>query len=228
MTPQPTNTLTGLLVNTIYAELAQRGGFRWDRTISRYRDNATGRLVPESKVLSTIERFNNGVIQNNVDNLTERFLDGRLTLAQWQQAMALEIKDGWLVSAMAGRGGRNAMTQADWGRLGGRLRYEYSRLNRFADRIKNGELTAAQIRANAQLYALAPRTGYWDGQTAAMIDAGYVAEQRFLGAADHCSICIDLAARGRQPIGTLPEPGTQCEGKRQCKCRKEYFKDFEE
>lgn len=225
ITNQPP-TVSDLLTRWIIYEL-QRGGFRFDRSIGRYRDNSTGRLVSEKSVLSTIDKFNSGVIQNNVANITDRFIDGRIDLPTWQQQMARELKDGWLVNAMAGRGGRNAMTQADFGRVGGRLRFEYQQLNRFADEIANGNLTAAQIRWRASLYANGPRTGYYDGKTAAMIDAGFVAEQRFLGAAEHCEVCIGLAAQGRQPIGALPEPGTQCFGRHNCKCRKEYFKEFE-
>jgi hypothetical protein len=214
-------------IDTRWVDLAGRTGYRWDRSISRYRDNENGRLVPESRILSSVERFNEQAIRGNVSNITERFLDGRIDLPRWQELMAREIKDGWVVSAYAGRGGKNAMTFADYGRLGGRLRFEYQQLNRFALRIKNGEMTAAQIRVNAELYALSARTGYWDGMTAAKRDAGYIAEQRFLGQADHCEVCVGLADRGIQPVGTLPEPGTVCEGKRRCKCTKVYYKDFE-
>jgi hypothetical protein len=213
--------------NWLPTDLAQ-GGFVWDSGISRYRDKSNGRLIAERDIISGIELFNTDVIKPNVNSITERFINGSIDLPTWQQQMARELKDGWLINSMAGRGGKNAMTPADYGRAGGRLAYEYRKLNEFAQRIKAGTLTPAQIRANAALYAAAPRTGYWDGQTAAMIAADYVAEQRFLGDTDHCETCIELANRGRQPIGSLPEPGTVCEGKRRCGCTKRYFKDFED
>lgn len=220
-------TLSDALARWIIYELAQ-GGYTWDRAISRYRDKATGRLVSEGKVLSTIERFNDTTIRDNINSITGRFLDGRIDLSTWQQQMAREIKDGWLINAMAGRGGKNAMEFSDYGRLGGRLRFEYDRLNQFALKIKDGELSAAQIRANALLYAGGPRVGFFDGKTAAKRDAGFVAEQRFLRPGESCSDCIDYAGRGRQPIGSLPEPGEQSECQRNCNCDKDYFKSFDE
>ena len=36
---------------------------------------------------------------------------------------------------------------------------------------------------------------------------GAVEEERILGAADHCPDCLDEAAKGRQPIGTLRRIG---------------------
>jgi hypothetical protein len=221
------DTAADRLASWIIYELAQ-GGYTWDRSVSRYRDKETGRLVSESKVLSTIERFNDTTIRDNIGGITDRFLDGRIDLPTWQQQMAREIKDGWIVNAMAGRGGKNSMEFSDYGRLGGRLRFEYDRLNQFALRIANGEMTAAQIRANALLYAAGPRVGYFDGKTAANRDAGFVAEQRFLRPGESCADCINYAGRGRVPIGSLPEPGEGSVCQRGCNCDKLYFKSFDE
>lgn len=227
MLTQPTK-VSDLLTRFLYHELAQRGGFRWDSSIGRYRSNETGRLVSESKILSTIERFNDTTIRDNISSITNRFLDGRIDLPTWQQQMAREIKDGWIVNAMAGRGGKNSMEFSDYGRLGGRLRFEYDRLNQFAQRIAAGELTAAQIRANALLYAGGPRTGYFDGMTAAKRDAGFVAEQRFLRPGESCGDCVYYAGQGRVPVGSLPEPGERSQCMRNCNCEKQYFKEFDE
>lgn len=217
-----------ILARWLVYELAERAGFRWDRSAARYRDMATGRFVSEARVLSTVEQFNEQAVAGNIERLTQRMLEKRITLAEWQQGMAAEIKDAHLVNAMAGRGGRNAMTPADWGRAGGRLKAEYQYLNQFAQDIEAGKLSEAQISARAKQYAAAGRKAYYDGKTAAGEDAGFRYEQRFLNPAEHCSDCIEYASRGRVPIGTLPEPGVDSACRSNCKCTKKYYHTFEE
>jgi len=213
-------TVSDLLTRWLHHELARRTGYRWDSSAARYRDKRTGRFVPETRVLSTVESFNADAIAGNIGSLTDDLIDGKINLRQWQSGMASELKDGYLVNAMAGRGGRNAMTQADFGRQGGRLKAEYSALNNFAGEIEAGDLSEAQIRARAKMYGKGPRTAYYDGQTAANGVAGLTEERRNLGQADHCGPCIGFAGQGWQPIGSLPEPGTECEGRNNCKCIK--------
>lgn len=210
------------LLTAYLVDLASFIGYIWDASIARYRNRETGRLVAERDVISAIESFNDNFTQTNISRITDRLIDDRITLQQWQEQVAGELKDGWLVNSMAGRGGKNAMTSADYGRVGGRLRYEYQQLNGFAQDIAAGKLTPAQIKARALQYGEGPRTGYFDGKTAASVAGPYMEERRVLGDADHCDVCIEIAMRGWQPIGSLPEPGTQCLGRHNCKCIKEY------
>jgi hypothetical protein len=119
------------------------------------------------------------------------------------------------------------MTQRDWGRLGADLRHtQYKALDGFALDIADGKLTPAQINARSKLYMNASNKQYWRGKTEGKIQAGYLTEQRFLGANEdtHCQPCKGFAAQGRVPIGTLPEPGEECEGTINCHCTKEYYK----
>ena len=195
----------------------------WDFELASYVYRKTGKAVAQSVMLSWADTYTL-VVKDRIALLTERFIDGGITLEQWQQRMAIEIKDGWIVSANIGRGGREMMMYADWGRTGGRLQYEYARLRMFAEQIDLGLLTDAEILARAQLYANATRLGYWDGLTSAKMDSGFTHEQRFLNPAEHCEDCVVYADMGIQPIGTLPEPGDASECGRNCKCTKEYYK----
>lgn len=197
--------------------------YTFDPTAGRYRSKATGRFVSEKAILSDIERYNETVLADALEDLTKRMLDGRLDLASWQRQMAQEIKDSFIVNLQVGRGGKNATSFSDYGRAGNRLRFQYQRLNDFAAKIQLGDLTPAQIIANARMYGLAPRTAFFDGVTSAKYAAGYVEERRVLNPAEHCSDCIQLAGLGWQPIGSLPEPG---DGSTVCltndKCTKQY------
>jgi len=152
----------------------------------------------------------------------KRLTDGRISLPEFQRQMRKEIKDAWRTQYLLGRGGRGQMTQADWGRIGGRLQFQYARLNQFAADIAADTMTEAQIQARAALYSGANRTALYDGTTQRMQGAGKEEERRVLNPAEHCPDCTGFAARGWVPIGTLPEPGQQSVCLTNCKCTKEY------
>jgi len=213
--------IAALRPSVVY-ELAT-GGYRWDSEAARYRSRDTGRFVAETTIRNDIERFNTTVIRGNLQDITSRMLDGRITLEQWQGQMASELKDAWGVNVRVGRGGASQMTPADYGRYGGRLRYEYQQLTRFAVEIKTGNLTPEQIQFRVGLYANAPRVGYCDGQTSAHTAAGFIFEARFLNPGESCQDCISYAAQGKVPIGTLPEPGVGSVCQRNCNCEKRYY-----
>ena len=197
-------------------------GYIWDNDSGRYRSRATGRFVAESTIRNDLNRFNETIIRENLGSITEKLINGNITLEQWQRRLANELKDAWRLNQMIGRGGKSQMTQADYGRLGGRLRFEYDRLNRLAIEIKAGMLTEAQIRARVGLYANAPRVGFYDGVNAAKVAAGLTEMRRVLNPAEHCPDCEGYASEGWVPIGTLPMPGEKSQCLRNCKCTVEY------
>jgi hypothetical protein len=214
--------LTDQLTAAIYADLAQRVGYAWDSGAARYRNLATGRYVAESTIRGVGERFVTQSVEANIQRITERFLDGKITLSEWQTGMAREIKDGHIVEACLGRGGRAQMTQADWGRVGARLREQYKYLNRFANEIRAGNLSASQILARAKMYAESARTSYFDGLTSAKAMAGFDEEMRVLTPAEHCVGCIENAGFW-SPIGSLPPIGSQ-QCLTNCRCFKQFRK----
>lgn len=197
-------------------------GFYWDKGVGRYRDKSTGRLVGEKRILNLGEKYTEQVVKPRINRLTERFIDGDLTLPDWQQRVQKELKDGWTIQSVIGRGGIKQMLPADWGRLGGRLNFEYRRLATFAQEIASGNLTPGQIKFRIGLYVNATRMGFYDGKTSGKRDAGFTEERRRLNPAEHCPDCVGYAAQGWQPIGSLPEPGEASQCQRNCKCNKEY------
>ena len=209
-----------LLANFLL-DLASRSGFVWERVTARYRDKATGRFVSESRLLDLAESFT-GFTQDNLARITDRMIAGKMSLSDWQKQFAQELKDSYVVNLQIGRGGRNVTTQADYGRIGQRLRSEYGYLNNFAREIASGELSPEQIKARVNQYAAGTRKAYYDGRTAAAKDGGFTEERRVLNPAEHCSDCLDYAGKGWQPIGTLPEPGESSQCRNNCKCEKEY------
>ncbi len=211
----------------LLAELQARTGFTWEQLNGRYRDNRTGQFVAESRIVNEIDDYDDNVVKPNIRDITERLTNGSITVSQWQSQMQRELKNAYIVNLQAGRGGRAATTFTDYGRIGGRLAFEYRKLDNFAREIEqrhgtDTEMSAAMIEARAQLYAGGPRTALFDGRTAAKMGAGLTEERRFLGVAEHCFRCVGFAAQGWVPIGLLPEPGTECLGMHACKCEKVY------
>jgi len=202
-------------------DLADGRGARWDASIARYRDRHTGRLVPERTARAQAEDLNQRFYRANMDRQTERLINGDINLQTWQDRMRREIKDAHITNMVVGRGGRQQVEFSDWGRVGQRLQMQYRFLDTFAQEIQQGNMTEAQIRARAVMYATAPRTAYFDGMTAAGQAAGHTEERRILNPAEHCDDCIGYAARGWVPVGTLPKPGQGSVCLSNCKCEYE-------
>jgi len=225
-----TSTVSDLLVGYVMALQGTHRfpGFRWNKGLARYQDRATGRIVSQKQLLDLGEKYIADVTKDNIETMTAKMLDGTWTLEQWQTKVAMELKDAYTVETLLGRGGVKMMTPADWGRMGGRLGYQYRRLENFAFEIKDGKLVDGQIEFRARMYGDSARQAFYDGSTAAHKESGFTHEQRFLTPAEHCDDCMDYAAMGIVPIGTLPEPGQESACMTNCKCYKEYYTEQED
>lgn len=89
-----------------------------------------------------------------VDRLAIDYDNGRIPLSDWVLSMRQEVKINYIEQYLLGIGGRNNMTQADWGRLGYAIRTQYDYLQGFADDLMNAEppLSLAQIQNRARMY----------------------------------------------------------------------------
>jgi hypothetical protein len=185
-----------------------------------YRNNRT---LSEEKLLSISSSYIETGLSKNIAALTQRMLDGKLSLSEWQIRMGTSLKESHIINMLIGRGGRGAATLSDYGRVGNILRWdEYRHLQMFAEEIKAGSLSDAQILARVKMYANSTKKSYWIGRDGAMLDAGFTTERRILHPAEHCPDCIGYAEQGWMPIGTLPEPGEGSVCLSNCQCTKEY------
>src|SRR5574343_416241 len=156
----------------------------------RYRDRATGRFVSELTVRGDLDKYIDAK-NAKLDSLTTQLRNREISLADWQTQMRNELRTAHTNAAMVARGGRDQMTNADWGRTGRELR--------------------------TQLYGDASRKTYEQNRRAAAATNGNNLERRILHAAESCQDCIEYAGRGWQPIGTLPRiRQNQCRTKRKC------------
>lgn len=192
--------------------------FSYDARTQRYRNDTSGRFVAWREVRAQVDRvIDSGA--NRMQALTERLVRGELTVADWMRAMGGEIKTQHLLAAVTARGGWEQMSPSDFGRLGAKLRNEYGYLRRFAEQIARGEIPLdGRVVARSRLYAHAARVEYEQIRREAGI---YTHERRVLHASESCEDCVEYAARGWRPIGTLPPIGDSRCGVN-CRCTFEF------
>ena len=107
----------------------------------------TGNELLEARDLFTAKKA------DEIGLLAQELMNGNLSIQQWTLNFREELKKIYIDQYMAGRGGLDAMTQADWGSIGGQLRNQYRYMDRFASDIASGKLSAAQVEARMRLYA---------------------------------------------------------------------------
>lgn len=187
-----------------------------------YRNAETGRFVSWDTVRRDLDSYISAK-NTQLDSLTRSLQQGRISLPEWQSQMRTTLKDMHANAAMVARGGRNQMTPADWGKVGAQLKAQYKRLDQFAMDIFTGKqrLDGRMLR-RAQMYGEAVRSTHQEMRRRMMAQLGReMLERRILGIAEHCPDCLDYAARGWQPLGTLPPIGeSQC--LTHCRCHFEF------
>jgi len=122
----------------------------WDDNVKRYRD-PTGKFISAKNLISLRDEFlaNRMTI---VNSLADDLATGKINIQQWTLSMRQEIKTAYMVEYELGIGGRNMMTFADFGSVGGQLSNQYRYLNNFAEEIAKGNLSPAQIQMRSRMY----------------------------------------------------------------------------
>ena len=220
-----TITNADVLTNELLIDLVRQKGYYWDGKKAQYISKWNGQAVKHSTVLAHIEKYNLDYVGQNIDRLTQNFIDGKMDMPTWEKRMALELKHAHVINLQIGKGGQNNVTFSDYGKIGARLKFQYKRLTLFAQQIATGaprKMSIGQIKYRATLYANSVRSSYFTGLTQAKIEAGFTKERRITTSEKPCDVCSSLEAQGFQPIGSLPDPGTQCLGLTNCHCHKDY------
>ncbi len=198
--------------------------FGWNETAGRYINLSTGKFISSTEVRDALEVvMDASAIRMN--NITQQLVDGSVSLAEWQSGMAEQIKLAHTASAASARGGWAQMSQSDWGAAGRMIRTQYDYLQGFAEDVASGKQALnGQALMRADLYADAPRGTFEEMRRRyETMQNGMEEEQRVLGAADHCPGCLEQAALGWQPVGTLDPIGDE-ECLTRCHCKFRYRK----
>ena len=140
--------------------------FEWDPRTRRFRDLDSGRYLSHATIVDLRDTFAEAH-DTRLRALAHRLATREISVQQWEAAMRDELKAIHVAQYMLGRGGRNAMTAEDWGRVGHVLRDQYAYLRAFAEEIARGQLTEARAGARSEHYARSGTQSMERGRAAA-------------------------------------------------------------
>jgi hypothetical protein len=133
----------------------------YDQRSGRYRDEK-GRFLSKASVGKLVDgRIDK--LETQLKRFTRMLGDGSITLDQWQGSVRESIKAVHIQAATIGYGGRSEMGSAEYGRIGQRLRAEYTYLQGFVRDLLDGRVSAPMAVARIGLYAQSVRGSYWQG-----------------------------------------------------------------
>ena len=94
------------------------------------------------------------IFYDSSDVLAEQVFTGALDIGSWEVEMRSLIKEMYTSASAIGKGGWDAMSFQDWGRLGTPVREQYKYLKGFAADIaeRADDVTLSYIRARARMY----------------------------------------------------------------------------
>jgi hypothetical protein len=202
--------------------------YYWDESVGRFRDDL-GRFVARN----TIDQFVTQSIMtstNVTDSLAQMVSNGLINVNDWKDTMRQEIKDEYIRQYLSSMGGREFMTQKDWGSIGGMLTEQYKYLDNFANDIATGELSEAQIMARSSMYVNSASEARERARERVATDLDYDMVEWVVDASlENCDDCLAFAAMGVVSIdedpynGAYPGSGdTVC--LTNCGCHEEYSK----
>ena len=191
--------------------------FNFDNAAQRWRDSSTGRFVSNEAVQDEMFQHSDAT-HSSLESLTRSLYSGDISLAQWQVAVASELKDAHLAQAMYAVGGRANMGFAEFGRVGQTLREQYAYLDKFAQDIAAGNVSESMALSRIAHYGDSCKQSYWNEyieKSSGLLDWN-------LGATDeqNCGDCPRIAGGSPYTKETIPsspaDGATQCKGR--CRC----------
>lgn len=175
-------------------------------------------FVKQAKIRELIEDWKKGQ-QDQAEALADQYLKDEITLRQFQEKLAKQSKNYHVTQAKIGKPN---LDQSDYGKIGAKLKKEYSYLSNFVDDIDNKNLSDAQIKSRAKQYFMSNES-FENAQTQSHKNNDFKWEKWQRTLQDSCAGCIMQGGRGWVRLDTLPRIGSQnCLIR--CKCYKEYSK----
>jgi hypothetical protein len=162
-------------------------------------------------------------ISRRTHQLGKDLARGRITLRQYHERMAREVYDGTLRMMAAGNGGQwsdaqyRALQRQLWGTETGQG--SLRRLRRHIGRIRDGELTEAQLLARSRMYGVQTFAAFYLAQHIARAESQQWVARRYLDAqAFHCPDCPAYVQTEWVPASEVVPVGAQCKCGGNCRC----------
>ena len=132
-------------------DTVDRGDWQWNQSTKRYRNTESGRIITENTLIG----MRDDLVDNwrvRVQDLADDLVEGRLTVQEWTLRMRREVSNIFSDEYLLAKGGRNAMFQYDIDALSDMIRSQHGFLQNFAEEVRAGDLSKAQISARSELY----------------------------------------------------------------------------
>ena len=139
----------------------------WDDGVNQYRDPATGRFVG----IAQMQGLRNEYIERQkvrMADLARDYRAGDISIYQLENSIKDILKNTYIDMYAMGAGGRNNLSQRDWGRIGAMLKEQYGEngyLKAFMEQIAAGNLSEAQIAARLNMYLNSANEALWKALT---------------------------------------------------------------
>ena len=198
--------------------------FTWNKKSQRYHyanGSKKGQFVRESQV----EKLTQQAIKDHLalgDVVNDALFSGQIDVARWERQTAQLLRSLAVYQYALGVGGAKQMDWQDYSLINGQLNLEYQYLRRFSQDILRGDLSEAQIQARIKMYYNKTNHFRERGRLEGHKRNGFLWERRVIAASHSCNDCISYASMGWAQIGTLPNPGENCQCKSNCRCIKYY------
>ena len=199
-----------------------------DKTF-RYRDTETGKFVPHTQVKSQSEEIATR-LQNRLLKRTKQLENGVISLEDWKDFMKNAMKEAHIVSGTLGAGGKNYLNKnpeyksRTFGVIGNELKNQYKALDKFAEQIKNGTQTPAQIEARVKHYGLGANQSFSKTHQAIRISRAEkrgkrLLARRWVNSGNPCADCVGHSTNGAWlNASVVVPPGNACVCRGRCQC----------
>jgi hypothetical protein len=192
-----------------------------------YRYKESGRRVSDQQLYRWVENAA-AAGAKNLEKYARQLQKGEISVTEWAISAGEEIRDMHRAAAMIAAGGKNNMSQSDWGFVGSRLRQELSYFNRFVNEIENlpeGAPLPGGFISRAKSYHHAVYETYASALRRRVVanDQARAEKNVLESGAEHCEGCIAATQAGEVPLGTLTPIGERECGSR-CLCRIIYVR----
>lgn len=168
------------------------------------------------------------LVRKEIDKLTDhiakqaaligrRYEKGKITLAEFELQMRELLKSGHIIAASVGKGGRSRMTLKDWGKVGSRLKKEYTYLSKFRRKIGLGKVPRIATANRAKKYASSIVMSYHETVRTEHGRESELKVKLVTNSLEGCEECAADEAAGWMNLEDMGEIGTRICGNF-CKC----------
>lgn len=200
---------------TQYRALITGGGalFGWDPNRRQFFYESNGYMIDPLRLRNVaIEPFLQNV-RVAMRDISTRLQNKQISLPEWQTEMMALTKSSQVAAALVANGGADNQDESNALLVAAGIAAMLAFLQTFAQEIQTGkQLLNGLLLSRTDLYALGGRDAYEEARRNGFIFSGMATQERRVlqPGANHCVSndeqegCIELAALGWQPIGTLP------------------------